>query len=196
MRRSSEAIVVSGNKAFISNWVGGNEIMVINTINDKVVDSIEVGIEPESMVIDKNNMLWVLCNGGWARKNFAELDCNKYCNSMKLKKNLYFRQNRHHHHACRLMELADSLYYLDNGVRKMSISDSAYLPAIHLYAESGHYFYKIGINPVNSDIFVTDAVDYQQKGYMFCIYNNDGTSCFKSNEADIIPGLMCFKLNN
>ena len=43
-------------------------------LTDEVIDSIEVGIEPESMVIDKNNMLWVLCNGGWMRENFAELD--------------------------------------------------------------------------------------------------------------------------
>ena len=48
--------------------------MVIDNTTDEVIDSIEVGIEPESMVIDKNNMLWVLCNGGWTRENFAELD--------------------------------------------------------------------------------------------------------------------------
>ena len=47
--------------------------MVINTINDVVVDSIEVGAEPESMAIDKNGMIWVLCNGGWMRQNNAEL---------------------------------------------------------------------------------------------------------------------------
>ena len=73
LRRSSESIVIEGSNAYISNWMGGMEVMVINTVNNKVVDSIMVGVEPESMVLDKNNMLWVLCNGGWARNNFAEL---------------------------------------------------------------------------------------------------------------------------
>ena len=72
--RSSESIVTAGNNAFVANWVGGSKVMVINIADDQLVDSIEVGIEPESMVIDKNNMLWVLCTGGWTKENFAELD--------------------------------------------------------------------------------------------------------------------------
>ena len=54
LRRTSEAITLVGNKAFISNWAGGKEVMVINTITDKLIDSIAVGIEPESMVVDRN----------------------------------------------------------------------------------------------------------------------------------------------
>jgi YVTN family beta-propeller protein len=73
LRRHSESIVITGNKAFISDWIGGTEVMVVNTVTDKVTDSIKVGMEPESMVIDKNNTLWVLCNGGWMRSYFAEL---------------------------------------------------------------------------------------------------------------------------
>ena len=41
LRRSSESLIISGNSAYISNWVGGKEIMVVNTITDKVVDSVE-----------------------------------------------------------------------------------------------------------------------------------------------------------
>ena len=73
LRRTSESIVVAGGKVFISNWAGGKEVMVINDVNDKVADSIQVGAEPESMVIDRNGRLWVLCNGGYARQNNAEL---------------------------------------------------------------------------------------------------------------------------
>ena len=73
IRRTSEAIEVVGQKAFVAEWIGGKEVMVINTVNNKVIDSTEVGAEPESMVVDRNNTLWVLCNGGWARNNFAEL---------------------------------------------------------------------------------------------------------------------------
>jgi hypothetical protein len=86
----------------------------------------------------------------------------------------------------------ETLYYLENGVQKMNIN-AAILPAYPIIPESGHYFYKIGINPFNSDIFVTDAVDYQQKGYVM-YYKNDGT-LVATNTAGVIPGLICFKLS-
>jgi hypothetical protein len=86
----------------------------------------------------------------------------------------------------------ETLYYLDGGVRRMNIGASD-LPSAPLIPESGNYFYKIGINPVNSDIFITDAVDYQQQGYVL-YYKKNGT-LVSIQIADIIPGSMCFKLN-
>jgi hypothetical protein len=78
-------------------------------------------------------------------------------------------------------------------VKQLGIS-SAELPSEPLIPESGHYFYKLGINPENGDIFVTDAVDYQQNGYLM-YYNPDG-SLVSSQLADIIPGSMCFKVTD
>jgi YVTN family beta-propeller protein len=192
IRRSSETIVISGNKAFVSNWMGGKEVMVINTVNNKVVDSIKVGIEPESMVIDKNNMLWVLCNGGWARDNFAELlGINTTTNIIE--KEFVFPTREASPSCLQIDGAGETLYYLESGVRQMNIGASA-LPAAPLIPETGHYFYKIGINPVNSDIFITDAVDYQQRG--FVIYCKKDGTLVSSQKADIIPGLMYFKLND
>jgi DNA-binding beta-propeller fold protein YncE len=55
--RSSEAMVLRGEKAYIACWSSGKEIMVINTNTNKVLDSLEVAPEPERMVVDKNNKL-------------------------------------------------------------------------------------------------------------------------------------------
>jgi hypothetical protein len=189
LRRSSEAIFVNGTKAFISNWVGGKEIMVVNITNDKVTDSIQVGAEPESMVLDKNGLLWVLCNGGWMRTAPAELNVINTTTN-KVVKEIIFPNKIASPSCLNIDRKGETLYYLDGGVRKMNISSES-LPSEPLIAESGHYFYKLGINPANSDIFVTDAVDYQQKGYVLQ-YKNDGT-LLSTLKADIIPGLMCFK---
>jgi hypothetical protein len=191
LKHSSESIVVSGNKAFISDWIGGNEILVVNTINNSVVDSIEVGPEPESMVIDKYNMLWVLCNGGWTRQNFAELVViNTVTNLVERK---YVFPTKQASPSClQIGSTGETLYYLDNGVMQMNIGSDG-LPSTPLISEAGGYFYKIGVNPVNSDIFITDAVDYTQQGFVL-YYKKDGTFVSK-NRSDIIPGLMCFKLN-
>jgi YVTN family beta-propeller protein len=197
IRRYSEAIVINGNKAFVSNmtgpdFVGGNEVMVINTVTDEVVDSIIVGVEPESMVIDKNKMVWVLCNGGYARNNYAELiGINTVTNIIE--RRFVFPTKLASPNCLQIDGAGETLYYLESGVRRMNIDDSE-LPSATLITESGHYFYKIGINPVNSDIFVTDAIDYEQPGYIL-LYNREG-NLLSTEIADIVPGMMCFKLND
>jgi YVTN family beta-propeller protein len=191
LRRTSEAITaVAGNKAYVSNWSGGHEIMVINTINDKVIDSITVGVEPESMVRDNTGMLWVLCNGGWARQNFAELDVINISTN-KVDRKYVFSTIEASPTCLRIDPLGQTLYYLDNGVRQMNIN-AGYLPAAPIIPASGANFYKIAINPVNSDIFITDAGDYTQPGYVL-IYKYIGVFISKV-KADIIPGSMFFKL--
>lgn len=189
LRRSSESIVVAGDKAFAASWVGGHEIMVINTLTDNVVDSIEVGVEPESMVVDRNSKLWVLCNGGWARENFAEID-EINTGSDLVGERIVFSTKQASPVCLRINGNGDRLFYLETGVRSMDISDTE-LPAQPLIAESGRYFYKLGIDPATNDIFVTDAVDYQQNGYLLR-YQGDGTF-IGSQVAGIIPGYLCFR---
>lgn len=191
LRRSSEMIAIIGNKAFISYWTEGKEIMVVNTDNDKVVDSIEVGIEPESMTFDRYGMLWVLCNGGWARQNYAELvEINTSTNYVE--KALVFPTKDASPSCLKIDGNGQTLYYIDNGVRKMDIGASEIPGATFITPESGQYFYKIGINPLNNDIFVTDAVDFAQQGYLL-LYSSDG-KLISTQKAGIIPGSMYFKL--
>jgi DNA-binding beta-propeller fold protein YncE len=190
IRRSSESIVVVGQRAFVSEWVGGSEVMVINTLNNRVVDSIEVGPEPESMVVDRNNMVWVLCNGGWLRNNYAELiSINSI--SYDIQKRLIFSDKLLSPTSLQINGRGDSLYYLERGVKSLSVNDAA-LPVSTLVPETGgHYFYKLGIDPVNSHIFVTDAIDYQQKGLI--LQYNSGGILQSQYQTDILPGQMLFK---
>jgi hypothetical protein len=143
------------------------------------------------MVIDKYQILWVLCNGGWTRTNFAELDGINTV-TYEVEKKLVFPDKTASPTCLQIDGRGETLYYLENGVRKLSI-DALTLPAVPLIPESGHYFYKIGVNPVNSDIFITDASDYQHNGYVMH-YKNSGT-LISMNTAGVIPGLMCFRLN-
>jgi len=194
LRRTSEAIVMSGNKAFISNWAGGNEVLVVNSLTDVLIDSIVTGAEPESMVIDKNNTLWVLCNGGWARTNYAKLTgINAQTNAIVTE--IEFQSLQTSPSSLQIDGAGENLYYLEwgSGVFKMSIS-SLTLPVAPFVPENGHSFYKLGVNPVNGDLVVTDALDYQQKGSVL-LYSKDGT-LITTETADIIPAMIYFKLND
>lgn len=192
LRRSSEGIAIIGNKAFISYWTEGKEIMVVNTDNNKVVDSIEVGIEPESMTYDRYGMLWVLCNGGLVtRQNYAELvEINPSTNLVE--KTLVFPTKDASPSCLKIDGNGQTLFYIDNGVRKMDIGASEIPRSTFITPESGQNFYKIGINPLDNDIFVTDAVDYAQQGYLL-LYSSDG-KLISTQKAGIIPGFMYFKL--
>jgi hypothetical protein len=135
-------------------------------------------------------MLWVLCNGGWTRQNYAELvGISTFTNYVE--KKLVFPSKEASPSCLQIDGIGQNIFYLDNGVRQMDIN-SDNLPATPLIPESGSYFYKIAINPINSDIFITDAVDFVQRGYVL-LYKNNGKFVSKQR-ADIIPGSMCFKL--
>jgi len=188
---SSEAMILAGNKAYVANWVSGNMLFIIDTETDLVTGSIEVGVEPESLVIDKNSTLWVLCNGGWKRENFAELIGISTLTDEIIERHI-FPMITDSPSCLRINGNGDTLYYIDKGVRRMSIEASE-LPEIAFISEQDEAFYKIGINPVNGEIFISDAVDYQQKGYVMR-YKNNGT-LIEIMQADIIPGSMCFKVS-
>ncbi len=188
LRRTSESIIVTNNKAFVSNWVGGNEIMVIDVLMNKVTDSITVGVEPESMVLDRNNMLWVLCNGGWERNNYAELD-QISTSSNEVVKKLIFPSKLASPTSLTVNGSGDALFYLENGVNKVQVAFPV-LPASPFIPQTDRLFYKLGIDPVKNYILVTDAIDYKQQGFVL-LYLPDGTS-FSSSYAGIIPGSVCF----
>ncbi|NMC37027.1 MAG: hypothetical protein GYA41_01745 [Bacteroidales bacterium] len=190
IRHTSETIIAIENKAFAASWAGGNKIFVIDILSDAVTDSIEVGREPESMAVDKNGTLWVLCNGGWQRDSFAELTAIDTRTDEILRK-LIFPLITDSPTSLQIDGKGENLFFLLNGgVMQMNIDD-AQLPEIPLISPPGTNLYKLGINPGNSEIFITDAKDYQSKGDVFR-YDKKGVLISKM-EADIIPGSVCFR---
>ena len=191
MHKTSESIIVAGSKVFISNWAGGKEVMVINFANDTVVDSIQVGAEPESMVFDRNGRLWVLCNGGYARKNNAELyEINASTNRIEEK---YIFPTIDDSPTClNIDSFGQTLYFIDKGVMRMDIGSPSLPTGPIIEQGGGQYYYKLAINPLNGDILVTDALDFAQQGYLY-IYSYRGDFVSKQ-KAGIIPGSMCFNL--
>ena len=165
LKKPSEAIALSSTgKAFIAHWYGGNKIMVVNTESNQVIDSVEVGAEPESMTIDRYNILWVLCNGGWNRQQNAELIAINVSDH-KIVRRLVFPSINDSPLCLRIDGRGENLYYLKNGVMQFNVKSSE-LPLYPIIQENNHIFYKLAVNPENDEIFVTDAVDYQRKGYL------------------------------
>ncbi len=138
LKKTSESIATLYSTAYVANWTGGNKIMVINTATDQVTDSIEVGMEPESMVIDKNETLWVLCNGGWKREYYAEL-IGISTRTNKVEKRFIFPSKTDSPTCLQIDGQGEILYYLLNGVRKMAI-EAAKLTIRGFYTGTEPYF--------------------------------------------------------
>ena len=186
---NSEALVIAGNRLFAANWSGGDKIAVVNLTDNTVETEIITGLEPESMVLDRNNRLWVLCTGGYMNEEIPRI-MKINTMTMAVEDELEFRTVSDNPSSLTVNGSGDTLYYIDEGVRRMTVTSSS-LPENAFISTGGRLFYKLAASPWNGMIMVTDAIDWQQKGDLL-IYNRNG-SLVDTEQCGIIPGFMRFK---
>ncbi len=193
--RTSDCLVKSGNRIMAANWSAYNQtkinntIMVIDSDTDALLDSIVVGIEPNSMVVDKNNFLWILCAGGFMNVELPTLWKVSTIN-FEIEEKFTFNSILQNPDNLCINGTGDTLYFLNKGVYSMAISDTE-LPEAAIINENDKNYYSLGIDPVRNEIYVSDVLDYNQNGIIFR-YSQTGT-LISSFEAGIIPG--CFGFN-
>ncbi|MBC8319509.1 MAG: YncE family protein [Bacteroidetes bacterium] len=193
--KSSECMVKSGNRILVANWSAYNQtginntIMVIDTETDALIDSIVVGIEPNSVVIDRDELLWVMCSGGFMNDELPTLwKINP--GTLEVEKALTFTNILQSPDNLCINGTLDTLYFLNKGVFCMSVYDQE-LPDDTIISEDDNNYYAVGIDPVTNEIYVSDVLDYNQNGMVFR-YSPTG-NLISSFEAGIIPG--CFEFN-
>lgn len=191
---STEQMKKIDDEVFLANWMGGNKILVIDPIMGEIIDSIEVIIEPNSMVMDKNHKLWVLCSGGYLNEEMPGIIRIDPVTREKEKIFRFSVLESSPSHLC-INGLGDTLYFLNNaslparqGIFQMPVSDTE-IPSEPL-VQTEKLFYSIGVDPESGIIYASDAVDYQQKGKIFR-YLPEG-ALKDSFDVDIIPGSFVF----
>lgn len=157
-------------------------------MTDLIVDSLIVGKEPNSLVIDAYNNLWVLCSGGYNHEEPARLICIDPT-SRDIVHDFIFNSGSY---PSRLSIDGSglNLYWIDGNVYKMNINDVA-LSANYFIPNNGRLFYGLAVNPLTNDVWVSNAVDYLQEGYMLK-YSSLG-HLQDSFKVGIIPGEIYFK---
>lgn len=184
---ASEAMVISGGRLFAAHWSSGNTVTVTDIATGNLIKTISVGLEPESMVLDKNGKLWVLCTGGWQGEEIPRL-IRINSSTLEKEKELQFRTIDDNPSSLTCNAAGDTLYYLDEGVRRMPVTADA-LPSEAYIPAGDRLFYRLMAGP-RGIIAVTDAIDYQQKGDLL-IYNSRG-ELIDTEQAGIIPGFMIY----
>jgi hypothetical protein len=165
----TEQMAVIYNKAFVTN-MKRNYTYVINTINDQITDSINVGINSGSIVIDKNSKVWILSSGDKANNVQARLSKIDPV-TLQVEQSLNFGTSDGPGNLC-INAGKDTLYFLNTHVYRMPVSSSA-LPSIPFINSNANVFYGLGINDKDHTIYVSDAIDYIQKSSIM-VYNSSG----------------------
>lgn len=188
----TEMMAQWGQYVFVCCWSYDNCLLVIDTATDSVVGEIVVGVQPNSIAVDKNGKLWVLTDGGyegnpygWEEPTLTRIDAA----TRSIEWQFTFSKSNSP------SELAingdgDTLYYINDGVWKMSV-DADDLPQQPFIESLGTKYYGLAVNPYNSEVYVADAIDYVQAGIVYR-YSADG-ALIDSFRAGITPGAFCFK---
>ncbi len=190
--RSTEQMVQYDRYVFVNCWSYDNTILVIDTEKDELVDEIEVGIQPTSLVIDKYNKIWTITDGGYEGNPYgyeAPALCRIDAETRTVERRFAFRQGDTPSELCIDGE-GGKLYFINKSIWCMGVTDE-YLPLRPFIEDQGTLFYGLGINPASSDIYIADAIDYQQPGMVYR-YSSSGT-LLDSFRVGIIPGSFCFR---
>lgn len=190
----AEQMILRDGFVYTNLWSYGTQMLKIDTQTDKVVDSLYVGIQPLCLQEDKNGNFWTLADGGYEGNPIGFTDPEIICinpKEMKVTKRFVIPKNPETQ-MYRLLIAVDraSVYFINKHLYKMSIDDQTLPQNSFIASASDQNFYTLGIDPNNSHIFVSDAIDFMQPGNIMH-YDPQGT-LIDTFKAGIIPGAFCF----
>jgi len=201
---STDKMVRYENYIFTNSWSYNDKIYVIDCTQDLLIDSILVTKQPNSIVLDNNNKLWILSDGGVENSSFGK----EKAALTKINPTTFEIEN-----IIQFPSLLDSptelccdkngenLFFINNGNAKRSESNlggvfqissvAESLPINPLISAGEKLFYGLSIDSESSDIYVTDAIDYMQRGWLMRFSQNGEE--IDSYKVGVIPGGICLK---
>lgn len=173
-----EQMLLTNNKVYVTNVGGfGNDsiVTIINAGADTVISTLMLSVNPNSIQLDKDGKIWVLCHGtigpdfiGGTADDIGGklLRVDPANDSIEAKFN--FSQFEHPM-KLQINTAKEDMFYLsgmsdyDGAVYKFNIYDAS-LPAAPLVDKT---FYGLGIDHVQQNIYGAYSPAFNQAGYMF-----------------------------
>ena len=189
---STEQMVQYGRYVFTNCWSYQNSILKIDTETDCVVAELEVGIQPTSLVLDCNDKLWTVTDGGFDDSPYGHEEpklCRIDPERFEVECEFRFRTGDHPSDV-QLNGAGDTLYWINDDVWRMDVT-AENLPARPFIETAGTIYYSLTVNPVNGDVYVADAIDYVQNGIVMR-YSAEG-ALLDTFTVGITPGSFCWR---
>ena len=196
MLRVDDEVIVTNWSNFYQPNTSNSTVQFVDVNTDELVGEVEVSAEPNSIVLDKNDNVWVLCGGGYMPPFEPALFCINP-KTRQIMKRFDFQQGNYPSSLV-IDNLKENIYFLNGGFEsldlyKMSVDDET-LPTTPFINSQTHVFYNVAISPTDGDIYITDVKNYLQNGDVLR-YTSEG-DYVTSFEAGIVPGFMLFSNNN
>jgi len=189
---STEQMVQYGKYVFCNCWSYQNRIIRIDSETDNVVGQLTIGIQPTSIVLDKNNKLWTITDGGYEGSPYGyeapalyRIDAETFNIEAQFKFSI-----GEHPSELQLNGSRDTLYWINNDIMRMDVTDNI-LPSVPFLESRGSRFYGLSVSPYNSDVYVADAADHQQPGLIYRY--SQGRELLDQFHVGISPGSFCWK---
>ena len=189
---STEQMVQYGKYVFVNCWSYQNRILKIDTETDSIVDELVVGIQPTSLVLDKNNKIWSVTDGGYEGSPYGYEAPSLYridTETFTIEKEFRFNFGDAPSEV-QLNGTKDKIYWINDDIWEMDVTADV-LPSNPFLDSRGTIYYGLTIDPASGDVYVADAIDYQQQG-MILRYSSEGAELDKFY-VGIIPGAFCWK---
>ena len=194
-----EGMCLLNNTAVICTWdTACNNVFKVDVSSDEVIQTIKIaGYAPQAVLVDKEQMLWVLSGNQYDGKKAAitridpssgDMLCSFVFPAAANTINPVFNTTK------------DTLYYIeanqnggaaDNGIYRMGIHDNALPGQPFVPAAQYQYYWALGIDPASGYIYVGDPKGYIQKGSVH-VYRPDGIKVAGFN-VGLGPGHFYFE---
>ena len=188
---STEQMVQWNDFLFVSCWSFDDTILVIDTRTDAVVGEIKTGKQPGGLVLDKYNKIWALCDGGWSKSGttsripmLQRIDPATRTIEKSFSLTADAKPSRLAINGTR-----DSLLFINDGIWKISVNQASMGDRPFL-STANHLYYSLAIDPKTSELYLSDAIDYMQRGVIYR-FSPLGAK-IDSFKTGIIPGAFCF----
>ncbi|WP_462354180.1 YncE family protein [Alistipes timonensis] len=189
---STEQMVQYGKYVFVNCWSYQNRILKIDTETDQVVDELIVGIQPTSLVMDKNYKLWTITDGGYEESPYGyeipslyRIDAARF----EIEKQFRFKPGDSPSEV-QINGEGDKLFWINNDIWSMDV-EADRVPVRPFLKYRDTKYYGLTVNPRNGDVYVADAIDYQQQGVIYR-YTADGEPVDEFY-VGVTPGAFCWK---
>ena len=200
--KTTEQMVKYNNYVFVTNWSNQSSIQRIDCINDTLYGTLSVTFQPNSIVIDKYNKLWVLSDGGFQGESGKQVAALTKIDAASFTiENVYsFPSLQYSPSRLNINGTLDTLYFLsggwqastnaNNGVFQMAVTANA-LPGHPFIYQNTKLFYGLGVDPNSSQVYVSNALDFIQPGIIYRYSPN--AVLIDSFLTNVIPAYFCFK---
>ena len=178
---NTEGMCLYNGTAFITTWDTASDLIYkIDITTDKVIQPVKIsGYAAQSVLIDKEQMLWVLAGNKTKGKAATLTRLDPFTGDVLT--TYYFPKDADPLKPV-FNNAKDTIYFIEvnyngepanNGIYRMGIHDANLPTQAFVTPGQYQYYWGLGIDPSNGNIYIGDPLGFNQKGRVM-IYRQDG----------------------